>query len=91
MFLIADGTNIPQLKRVIVGDGNRLAMEPTLAEALQVVFGERPSAAEDKAEVPQAPISGAREALSRADEALRRGDWSAFGREWERLKSLLEK
>jgi hypothetical protein len=42
-------------------------------------------------EAPQAPISGPREALSRADQALRRGDWTAFGREWERLKSLLEK
>ena len=29
VFLIAEGTNIPQLKRVIVGDGIRLAMEPT--------------------------------------------------------------
>jgi uncharacterized protein len=91
VFLLAEGTNIPQLKRVIVGDGNHLAMEATLAEALQVVFGERPSVAEDTTEAPEAPISGAREALSRADEALRRGDWSAFGREWERLKSLLEK
>jgi uncharacterized membrane protein (UPF0182 family) len=91
VFLLAEGTNIPQLKRVIVGDGNRLAMESTLAEALQAVFGERPSAAEGTTEAPQAPIAGAREALSRADEALRRGDWSAFGHEWERLKSLLEK
>jgi hypothetical protein len=37
------------------------------------------------------PTSGPREALSNADQALRRGDWTAFGREWERLKSLLEK
>jgi len=29
--------------------------------------------------------------LSKADQALRRGDWTTFGREWERLKSLLEK
>ena len=77
--------------RVIVGDGNHLAMESTLAEALQVVFGERPPAAKSTTEAPQVPISGASEALSRADEALRRGDWGAFGREWERLKSLLEK
>lgn len=91
VFLLAEGTNIPQLKRVIVGDGNRLAMESTLAEALQVVFGESSSAAEGTTEAPQPPISGAREALSRADDALRRGDWSAFGREWERLKGLLEK
>ncbi len=90
VFLIAKGTNIPQLKRVIVGDGNRLAMESTLAEALQVVFGERPSAPDATTEAPQTPL-GADEALSRADQALRRGDWSAFGREWERLKRLLEK
>jgi uncharacterized membrane protein (UPF0182 family) len=66
-------------------------MESTLAEALQAVFGERPSEAEGTTEASQAPISAAREALSRAQEALRRGDWSAFGREWERLKSLFEK
>jgi uncharacterized protein len=91
VFLLAVGMNIPQLKRVIVGDGNHLAMESTLAEALQVVFGERPSTPEETTEAPQAPISGPREALSKADQALRRGDWTAFGREWERLKSLLEK
>jgi len=91
VFLLAVGMNIPQLKRVIVGDGNHLAMESTLAEALQVVFGERPSTPEETTEAPQAPISGPREALSKAEQALRRGDWTAFGREWERLKSLLEK
>jgi len=91
VFLLAEGTNIPQLKRVIVSDGNHLAMEPTLAEALQVVFGERPSAPEEMTAVPQAPTSAPREALSRADQALRRGDWTAFGSEWERLKSLLER
>jgi hypothetical protein len=90
VFLLAEGMNIPQLKRVIAGDGNHLAMEPTLAEALQSVFGERPSAPEATTEAPQAATNEAREALSRANEALQRGDWSAFGREWERLKSLLK-
>src|SRR5262249_42474447 len=47
VFLLAEGTNIPQLKRVIVGDGARLAMEPTLAGALRVIFGGTPAAAED--------------------------------------------
>jgi len=91
VFLLAEGTNIPQLKRVIVSDGDHLAMESTLAKALQVVLGEQPSAPEEMTEAPQAPTSGAREALSKADQALRRGDWSAFGREWEQLKNLLEK
>ena len=91
VFLLAAETNIPQLKRVIVSDGEQLAMESTLAEALQVVFGERPSTAEEVTETPQSPTSEPRDALSKADQALRRGDWTTFGREWERLKSLLEK
>ena len=91
VFLLAEGTNIPQLKRVIVSDGSHLAMESRLAEALKVVFGERPSTPEETAPQAQAPMSEPREVLSRAEEALRRGDWTAFGREWERLKSLLEK
>jgi len=91
VFLLAEGTNIPQLKRVIVGDGTRLAMEPTLPDAIQVVFGQRPAAPEATAEGPQNPVSDARDALQRADQALREGDWSAFGREWAQLKSLLEK
>ena len=91
VFLVAEGTNIPQLKRVIVSDGNHLAMEPTLPDALRVVFGEQPSAPAEMGDAQQAPTSEAREALSRADQALRRGDWSAFGREWEQLKSLLER
>ena len=91
VFLIAEGTNIPQLKRVIVGDGIRLAMEPTLTDALRVVFGERPSTPEVAPEPPQAPRSSAVEVLSRADQALRRGDWTAFGHAWEELKRLLAK
>jgi uncharacterized membrane protein (UPF0182 family) len=91
VFLLAEGTNIPQLKRVIVSDGDHLAMEPTLAEALQAVFGEQPSTPKEMTEAPQAPTSEAREALSNADQALRRGDWTAFGHEWEQLKSLLQK
>ena len=90
VFLIAEGTNIPQLKRVIVSDGDHLAMESTLAESLQVVFGGRASTPEETTESPQTPTSGPREALSKADQALRRGDWTAFGRAWEQLKSLLE-
>jgi uncharacterized membrane protein (UPF0182 family) len=91
VFLLAEGTNIPQLKRVIVSDGNSVAMEPTLAEALQVVFGERSSTPEEATVAPQAPTSGASGALSAAEQALRRGDWTAFGRAWEQLKSLLER
>jgi uncharacterized membrane protein (UPF0182 family) len=91
VFLLAEGTNIPQLKRVIVSDGAHLAMEPTLAKALQVVLGQQPPTSEGVTGAPQAPTAEARDALSKADQALRRGDWSAFGRQWEKLKSILQR
>jgi uncharacterized protein len=89
VFLLAEGTNIPQLKRVIVSDGNHLAMEPTLAKALQVVLGQQPATSQEAMEPTQRPLSEAQDAFSKADQALHQGDWSAFGREWERLKGLL--
>jgi hypothetical protein len=39
LYLRAEGTNFPQLKRVIVATGNKVVMEPTLDEALNAVFG----------------------------------------------------
>lgn len=65
LYLKADAGKIPELKRVIVGYEDQIAMEPTLEEALEKIFGglhlpsrrerldaaaERPSPAE--AEVP---------------------------------------
>ena len=96
VYLIAEGTDIPQLKRVIVSDGDRIAMAPTLEEAVAAVFGPaspRPGPAA-AAPVPGAPDSfdprpAAREALQAAEEALRDGNWDAFGRAMQALKGLL--
>jgi hypothetical protein len=90
VYLVAEGTNIPQLKRVIVSDGDRLAMEPTLRGALAVVFGgrdRRPPLAQVAEESDQ--LSRAREALREAESALREGDWDTFGAAMQRLKHLL--
>ena len=90
VYLIAENSAIPQLKRVIVSDGEKIAMEPTLRESLEAVFGL------DVKEPERAPageqsdtIGEAREALKTAEEALRTGDWSLFGRAMEQLKTLL--
>jgi uncharacterized membrane protein (UPF0182 family) len=39
LYLRAEGTNFPQLKRVIVATGDKVVMEPTLDEALANLFG----------------------------------------------------
>ncbi len=39
VYLIAETSDVPQLKRVIVAYDGRVAMEPTLDQALAAVFG----------------------------------------------------
>lgn len=100
-YLIAETNEVPQLKRVIVAYGGRVAMEPTLNEALAAVFGGSPpekameaidTGATEAANPPA--LSGdvlgrAREAIDRADAAMKRGDWSAFGAAMEEVKKAL--
>jgi hypothetical protein len=62
LYLKAEGTNFPQLKRVIVATGDKVVMEPTLDEALTSLFGTapgQPGALPGKQAGAQAPISTA--------------------------------
>jgi uncharacterized membrane protein (UPF0182 family) len=43
LYLKAEGTNFPQLKRVIVATGDKVVIEPTLDEALSSLFGTVPA------------------------------------------------
>jgi uncharacterized membrane protein (UPF0182 family) len=95
VYLMAEGTNIPQLKRVIVISGDKVVMERTLEEAIKAVFGA--GKPEKKKEVlAPAParleeLDRAREDFERAEEAMRRGKWGDFGKAMESLKKLLTK
>lgn len=97
VYLIAEGNNIPQLRRVIVTYNERVAMEPTVEMALSSVFaqaGQMPpeEAAPGRVRGP-APPEGwekARRNFDRAQEALQEGDWEKFGRQMEELQQLLQ-
>ncbi len=99
VYLIAEGVNIPQLKRIIVSDGVKLAMRPTLAEALTAVFGGTPATAPipatgtapTSAAAAKKTLAPAKEAYEAAEAALKAGDWDAFGRAMRRLKDVLGK
>jgi uncharacterized membrane protein (UPF0182 family) len=97
LFLQAERSQLPELKRVIVASGARIVMAPTLDEALAEVFGARPPGP-----APQPPAAGAptdvralvEEAMAayqRAQERLRAGDLPGYGREIERLGPILER
>ncbi len=95
VFLIAEGNNIPQLRRVIVAYGDRVAMEPSIDQAIAFLFGQQIVRATDQ---PQSVVSPAgqdslqevRVNFEAAQQALQNGDWQEFGRAMERLQQYLE-
>ena len=90
VYLIADDLDIPQLKRIIVSDGQRLAMEPTLEEALAAAVGSwAPETGVTLGPESSEQLAAARAALAEAEAALRKADWDAFGRAMQVLKQAL--
>ena len=90
VYLIAEDSDIPQLKRIIVSDGERLAMEPTLEEALASVLGESATRSVATSGVEDSgQLTAARTALAKAEAALRELDWEAFGRAMRELARTL--
>ena len=43
IYLQSASSQLPELKRVVVANGNRIAMEPTLGRSLEVIFGGAPA------------------------------------------------
>jgi uncharacterized protein len=92
---------LPELRRVIVAYGNQIAMEQTLEQSLSRIFGGRStpttaSASTPTQEAPADAAAGARqlgqrawEIWTRAQDALRRGDWATYGAEQKRLEEIL--
>jgi uncharacterized membrane protein (UPF0182 family) len=99
LFLSAQGSPIPELQRIIVSDGARVAMAPTLEDAVAGVFGGgRPATAAPAAPSTTRPATPAAPAgipqralqlLDQAEQALRSGDYAGFGRYMEQLRQYL--
>jgi uncharacterized membrane protein (UPF0182 family) len=90
VYLTAEGTEIPQLKRVIAVAGNKVAMEPTLREAIKAVFGaSRPEKVKVAAPPGLEVLSAARDKLAAARKAMQQGNWQDFGEALHALEKLL--
>ncbi|MEC7640872.1 MAG: UPF0182 family protein, partial [Nitrospinota bacterium] len=57
LYLRADAGKIPELKRVIVGYEDQIAMEPTLGQALQKIFHDLPVSLSAEREIPLTSLS----------------------------------
>jgi hypothetical protein len=103
LYLRAESTNFPQLKRVIAATGDKVVMEPTLDEALHDLFGtQQPQAGATPAHVAQTTGAAAaavppgeldsaqaRTQFDDAQQAMQQGDWDKFGKAMAALKKLL--
>jgi hypothetical protein len=89
--------SLPELKRIIVALGSRVAMEERLDLALSRVLEGRVITKDQIS--TQAPESGdypelgkqALEYYNNAKEYLQKGDWAGYGRELEKLESILQR
>jgi uncharacterized membrane protein (UPF0182 family) len=92
VYLQAEGTNFPQLKRVIAVAGDKVVMEPTLEEALNALFGTQQSLEGSSApptSTAQPALAEARTQLEDARKAMQNGDWAKFGTAMDGLEHQL--
>ncbi|HDQ04580.1 MAG TPA: UPF0182 family protein [Deltaproteobacteria bacterium] len=104
LFLRAVEGRLPELRRVLASDGNRVVMEEGLQEALDSLLGGRPAVSRSALEAAAARHAAdpralsirelAQNALSRYDRAqrfLREGNWARYGEETKKLREDLQK
>lgn len=99
IYLESTQSPLPELKRVIVATGSRIVMQPTLEEALNNLFGGGTAPAQAPSP-PPAPTpsqsltiprlaADAQAGFTRAQDALRAGDFARYGDELRQLEDAL--
>ncbi len=97
LYLLAEQSQIPQLKRVVVATSNSIVMSPSLNEALARVFTGAPIAQPTTTPPTTTPSSStvaqlakqAADHYAKAQDALKAADWATYGREMQALQQVL--
>ncbi len=103
LYLQAEQTELPELKRVIVSYGSKVVMRDNLSSALDSIFGEgggqvatassgKTGAAEATGNTPSSIknlIDQAQQAFDNAQAKQQQGDWTGYGEELKKLQQAL--
>ena len=105
IYLLAEQIQIPQMQRVIVAYGERVAMEQTLRQSLNTVMGEQvmqtrqealaamqQTARQARTAAPPGQVEDlkrAQELIQEARTALQDGDFAGFGNRFDELEQIL--
>ncbi|MEU5365982.1 UPF0182 family protein [Streptomyces sp. NPDC005925] len=103
VYVRGGGLKYPLLRKVLVTYGGNTAFEDTLEEALDKVFGakgapEKPPGDEETTPPPtsdnptvQEALDDAQKAFETGQEALKKGDWEAYGKAQKDLEDALKR
>ena len=103
LYLQAENSRIPELKRVIAGFGDEIVMETSLDKALTKLFNKQPVAtlAGEGPKTPEVTDSGsddiaklaklARQYYDQANQRLREGDWAGYGDNIDKLNDVIRR
>ncbi|MBT9258341.1 MAG: UPF0182 family protein [Clostridiales bacterium] len=95
LYLQGADSPLPRLQRVIVAYASRVAMAPTLEEALALIFGGEgtlpPQEGLDQQANMLALVQRAQQLYTEAEEALRAGDFALYGAKIKELGVVLNR
>jgi len=105
IFLLAQDIQIPEMQRVIAASEQRVAMERTLRQSINAIMGEQVTPTREDALAQMERAAGAAQAaapeqveglerakslIQEARQALRDGNFAAFGDRFDELESVLD-
>ena len=99
LYLKAQQSPLPELKRVIVAYSDRITMDVDLTSALMKVFGAAPAGSTSTTQTAQpgtpkgtaAELAQAQDLYAKAIAAQKAGDWASYGTYIKQLGNLLSK
>lgn len=103
VYLQAETSELPELKRVIVSYKNNIVMKNTLGNAIKAIFGETPEGTQEREEetnladqlgLPSTINNLTQEAVdiyNQAIESQKEGNWSEYGSLLDQLQQILNK
>lgn len=91
IYLQAEQTGLPEFKRVIVAFEDKIVMEENLETALTRIFKLEVGVKPEEELTTQKLIEAAVEYYDKAQEYLRTGNWSLYGKEMKKLEETLKK
>jgi uncharacterized protein len=102
IYIRATGKNsIPEMKRIVVGFGDKLILSESIDSALEQIFNytQTPVQVPNTPAIPNAPVTvdanvkerikSAKDAFDKAVEAQKNGDWAKYGEYIKNLQDIL--